>query len=214
MVTVYDVDTQELLKVTAEELKKNQNIKPPEWSAFVKTGAHKEKAPDDKDWWYQRVASVLRKCYIKPVGVERLRTVYGGRKNRGYKPERTRKAGGNIIRKALQQLETAGLIEKCTKGRKITGSGMKLLDNTAYKVHKSKPAKVITPEAKTEKPESKKEDKPQTPGKENSGNVKKEEPKIIRKEEIKETAKTEEKPKDTPKKESPKTEEKKVKDKN
>ena len=41
-------------------------------------------------------------------------------------------AGGNEIRKILQQLEKAGYIEKEKKGgRKITSKGTKFLDNTA-----------------------------------------------------------------------------------
>ena len=69
-----------------------------------------------EDWWYIRAASIMRKLYIYgPVGVGSLRTAYGYRAKIGDKtrPERTRKAGGAIIRKILQQLEhvEAGHVE-------------------------------------------------------------------------------------------------------
>ncbi|GBF36198.1 30S ribosomal protein S19e [Methanofervidicoccus abyssi] len=134
MTTVYDVPPSKLIEKVAKKLKE-MNIDRPEWVDFVKTGAHKERRPHDPDWWYIRCASILRKIYINgPVGVERLRTAYGGRKNRGHKPERFVKASGNIIRKALQALERLDLVTKTKEGRVITPKGQSLLDNTAKEV--------------------------------------------------------------------------------
>jgi small subunit ribosomal protein S19e len=66
------------------------------------------------------------------VGISRLRTYYGGKKRRGYKPAHFRRASGNILRKILQQLEKSGLVEKAKRGRKITSKGQKFLDKVAY----------------------------------------------------------------------------------
>jgi small subunit ribosomal protein S19e len=75
---------------------------------------------------------MLRNSYVNgAVGVSRLRTHYGGKKTRGVRPERKRKAGGSIIRKGLKALETAGLMAKKKKGREITAAGKKLLDAAA-----------------------------------------------------------------------------------
>jgi small subunit ribosomal protein S19e len=64
-----------------------------------------------------------------PVGTESLRTYYGGRKSRGSKPHRHYKAGGKIIRMALQQLEKSKLIATSkTGGRMITPAGQKYLN--------------------------------------------------------------------------------------
>jgi len=86
-------------------------------------------------WWYIRAASILRTLYLRggnPVGVERLRAKYGGRKDRGVKPERFVKGSGHVIRLILQQLESAGLVEKVErKGRRITPQGSSLLDKIA-----------------------------------------------------------------------------------
>ncbi len=91
---------------------------------------------DPENWWYVRCASLLRKIYIKePIGVSRLKTIYGGRQSRGSKPEHFKKGSGSIIRKALQQLENAGLVAKEEKkGRKLTARGRSFLDRVAHKL--------------------------------------------------------------------------------
>ena len=74
----------------------------------------------------------MRKVYIYgPIGLENLRADYGGRKNRGSKPNRATKAGGSGIRKTLQQLETAGLIQTTPPGREMTPKGRKLMQEVA-----------------------------------------------------------------------------------
>ncbi|MGC9346301.1 MAG: 30S ribosomal protein S19e, partial [Candidatus Bathyarchaeales archaeon] len=102
-------------------------------ASIVKTGAHVQRPPQNPDWWYIRCASLLRKIYVHgPIGVERLRAEYGGRKDYGVRPEHAVKAGGAIIRKALQQLETAGFVETFQKrGRRVTKKGRKLLEEMA-----------------------------------------------------------------------------------
>ncbi len=138
MVTARDVDPQELLNALKEELKKMEEIQPPEWSKYVKTGVSRERPPEQEDWWYMRAAAVLRKIYLYgPIGTQRLRRMFGGKKNRGHKPEHFYPGSGSIIRKILQQLESAGLVKtKKKKGRMISPKGQKLLDNTAYKLVK------------------------------------------------------------------------------
>lgn len=138
MVNAKFVPPQLLIDELAKYLKENvEEVKPPEWALYVKTGSHKERVPDDPDWWYKRCASLLRKIYLNgPVGIERLRTAYGGRKNMGTVREHFRKAGGAIIRKALQQLEKAGLVEKTPRGRILTNKGRSLVDKVAAQVFK------------------------------------------------------------------------------
>ncbi|MBN1896728.1 MAG: 30S ribosomal protein S19e [Candidatus Aenigmarchaeota archaeon] len=108
-----------------EKMKTMEEFKPPEWAQFVKTGVHKERVPQQEDWWYIRAAAVLRKVGIEGVvGTQRLRKAYGGRKNLGHKPEHKKKASGSIIRKILQQLEAAGFVAtKKGKGRELTKKG-------------------------------------------------------------------------------------------
>ena len=139
MATIYDVNPGKLIEKLAEELKKIESITAPEWAKFAKTGAGKERPPVEKDWWYTRAASVMRKVYISgPIGVSKLRKKYSAKKNRGHKPERVYVGSGNILRKILQQLEKAELLKYVEKGvhkgRKITSKGEKLLNQAAKNV--------------------------------------------------------------------------------
>ena len=131
MATIYDTNTNKLIEKAANALK-NQ-IKAPEWSKFVKTGRAKERLPIDDDWWYKRAASILRKVYILgPIGTNKLKVKYGGKKNRGSRPEKFYPGSGKIIRTILQQLEKLGYVteekENVHKGRKITAKGKSFLD--------------------------------------------------------------------------------------
>lgn len=127
-----NASTSKLIPVITEELKKMPEIRAPEWAPFVKTGSHKERPPLQRDWWHIRAASVLLSVgKLGPVGVSKLRTKYGGRKNNGYDPEHFVRGSGNIARKILQELEAAGLIEKgqqgVHKGRVISRKGVALV---------------------------------------------------------------------------------------
>ena len=117
----------------AEALKKIPEIQQPEWVELVKTSTHHKRPTTEEDFWYKRTASILRQIYIKGiVGVSRLRTRYGGRKNRGMKPSEFRKGGGKIIRTILQQAEEARLLEKVKdkkSGRQLTEEGKDLLES-------------------------------------------------------------------------------------
>lgn len=134
MRTVYEADPQELIEATAERLEQDyEEVEMPEWAEYVKTGVHRERPPQQQDWWYIRSAAVLRKVYKEgPLGTERLRSMYGGKHRRGHKTEHFAKASGKVIRTVLQQLEEAGLVEKEEgEGRKVTPEGQSLLDGLA-----------------------------------------------------------------------------------
>ncbi|MBT3642909.1 30S ribosomal protein S19e [archaeon] len=131
--TIYAKDPELFIPALADALKKIPEFEAPEWVAFVKTGTSRERPPVDEDFWYIRSASILRQLYIKGVvGVGKLRSRYGSRKDRGGKPDKFKKSGGKIIRVILQQAEEAGLVEKVARlqfGRRLTQSGRDLLDS-------------------------------------------------------------------------------------
>ena len=158
---LYTVDQQKLVLAVAQELK--NHIEMPEWANFVKTGAHRETLPRNADWWYIRAASVLRYCNMKgPVGVSKLRTRYGGRKNRGMAPDKFALASGKVIRVILQQLEAAELLKQDIvgnhKGRVATPAGAALLVKAAKTIVVEAPAKAA-PKKAAKKAESKTEEK-------------------------------------------------------
>jgi small subunit ribosomal protein S19e len=138
MNTVYELNSQEYNLKLAEALKCVPEFVAPEWIVFAKSGASKARPIDDVDFWHKRAASILRQIYKKKiVGVSRLRTKYGSKKNRGYRPEEFRRASGKIIRTILQQSDKAGFTEiapdvkgvRAKKpGRQLTASGKEFLE--------------------------------------------------------------------------------------
>jgi len=136
MVKAYEVPANLLIARLARYLKDEGIVKPPEWTKYVKTGAHASRVPQDKDWWYTRCASLLRKIYMHgPIGLSDLESEYGGRQRRGSRPSHHRDAGGAIIRNALHQLEDAGYVSKIDKkGRVLTSKGMEVVDRYAKEV--------------------------------------------------------------------------------
>jgi len=141
MTTVYDVPADLLINQVAKDLNENNDkISSPEWTSLVKTGVHKERKPENVDWWYVRCASILRRIYIDgPVGINSLRTFYGGKKDRGVTPETFRKGSGAIVRGALHQLEDAGYIQKVDAERIVTPEGKSFLDKTSGDIIKDIP---------------------------------------------------------------------------
>ncbi len=131
------VSQTDLVLQASQELK--DKITMPEWAKLVKTGSHRETLPKNPDWWYIRAASMLRVINTQgPVGVGKLRVRYGGRKNRGVRPDAFALASGKVIRAILQELEKAELIKQgqvgTHKGRVITPSGVALLAKAAKEV--------------------------------------------------------------------------------
>lgn len=139
MTTPHDVPASKFIDRLAKYIKENiEEVQPPQWAAFAKTGSHVEKQPQNSDWWYTRSASVLRKVYVHgPIGLERLKSDYGGRKGFSVKPNHASKAGGSNIRKILQQLEAAGLVQTTRpQGRRMSPKGRKLLQEVSQDLHK------------------------------------------------------------------------------
>jgi small subunit ribosomal protein S19e len=176
-----NVSKQELIIALSKELK--VMIKKPEWAELVKTGVFKERPPVDSDWWYMRAASMLLKIQkLEPVGVSKLRTKYGGRKNMGVAPEHFFKGSGKIIRTIFQQLEIAGLLKQekkgVHKGRALTGKAMSLIAGVSRKLEKPRQKlvekKIEEKKEATESKDSELSAKQKEPKKEE---IKKEEPK-------------------------------------
>jgi small subunit ribosomal protein S19e len=138
MVTLYDVPVGDLLQAVAAKLE--DRLEEPDWLEFAKTGESRELPPQQDDFWYVRGASLLRKVATNgPIGVERLSTEYGGRKQGStrYRVAAEHRSDGSkkIIRTLLQQLEEEDLVTTAEgEGRRITPAGRSLLDETAGEV--------------------------------------------------------------------------------
>src|SRR3989442_6011338 len=136
MTTAYDVPPVLLIERLKEKLQAEGKIKPPEWAAFARTGVNTEKAPVQKDWWYRRVAAVLRKVYSHgPVGTSRLAAEFGGRRGDGSAPYHPRRGPRAGAREALPQLEAGGLpTETDKKGRSINAQRGQLVESPPHDI--------------------------------------------------------------------------------
>jgi len=140
--TVYDVASNLFVERLASELRETvEQLKPPAWVGRAKASLHAEAPPVSEDWWYIRASSVMRKLYVHgPSGVSHLAAAYGGRLSRGPASERAWAGGRSSIRKILQQLESAGLVEKQRKeGRALTGKGRAIMDQLASSIVRAGP---------------------------------------------------------------------------
>uniref|UniRef100_A0A7S0DUU9 40S ribosomal protein S19 n=1 Tax=Hanusia phi TaxID=3032 RepID=A0A7S0DUU9_9CRYP len=123
-------------------LKKQDKIKLPEKLDLIKTGPMKELAPYNDNWFYVRCAALARRLYVRQgTGVGGFSKVFGGKKRRGTLPGHFTRASRGVIRKALQQLEKIGVLEKMPEkdgGRRITQQARGDLDRIAIEIYASK----------------------------------------------------------------------------
>ncbi len=139
-ITPREIPAQLFIESLASRLKSMDEFKMPKWAKFVKTGSAKKRPPERDDWWYIRAASILRTLYVRGVvGVSRLRTKYGSKKERGHELEKFYKASGKIIRTILQQATKVGFVEHIKEkriGRRLTKKGKEFLEALAAEFKK------------------------------------------------------------------------------
>jgi len=131
-----------LIEELAVRLSTVDSISAPEWASFVKTGTHRERPPDQDNWWTIRSAAVLRKVGFKgPIGVNHMSQEFGGPRDRGVKPNRAAAGSRSIARTILQQLTEAGYIVSSlnpagtvNSGKILSPAGHKLLNDVAHSV--------------------------------------------------------------------------------
>ncbi|KAG8686779.1 40S ribosomal protein S19 [Ceratobasidium sp. 395] len=133
---VRDISADAFIVAYSSHLKRSGKLEVPIWVDLVKTGAYKEQAPYDPDWYYVRAAAVARHIYLrKHVGVGALAKLHGGRNRRGNRPSHHADASTNIQRKICQSLEKIGVLEHAPDGgRRISQDGQRDLDRIATAV--------------------------------------------------------------------------------
>jgi len=56
----------------AKELE--EKFEAPEWTEYAKTGSHKERPPQQENWYHIRSAAILRKIYMDgPLGTSKTK---------------------------------------------------------------------------------------------------------------------------------------------
>ncbi len=137
MANVYDVKASDVVKLASERLK--AQLKKPAYVDYVKSGANKERVPQDPDFYFVRAASIMRQVYLNgPIGVSKLRVRYGSRQEHVVHRRHHVKSGGSVIRDALQGLEKLGYVKQATTGRKgriITPAGQAFMDKIAKELN-------------------------------------------------------------------------------
>jgi small subunit ribosomal protein S19e len=135
MVNVREVPADLLIGKLTEDFSKMKKIEVPVWTEFLKSGVHREKSWMQEDWYYRRLASTLRKVYLRGnIGIQRLSEEYGGRKDNGSKPYHPAAGSRSIVRHILNQLQTLGLVEKKETGRSVSPKGMAMLQKASHTV--------------------------------------------------------------------------------
>jgi len=131
MANIFEADAQKLIDSAALKLKES-GIPKPEYIAYVKTGAAKERVPQDENFWYIRCASILRQVYLNgPIGISKLRTKYGTNRVHVVRRHHHYRSGGSIIKDAFDALEKKGYVKTTKQGRVITSAGRSFLDKVS-----------------------------------------------------------------------------------
>lgn len=148
------ISAEAFITAYASHLKRSGKLEVPTWVDIVKTGAYKELAPYDPDWYYVRAgaftlqnlslvshadltaAAVARHIYLrKDVGIGALAKLHGGRNRRGNRPSHHGDASCSVQRKICQSLEKIGVLEQGPNGgRRISQDGQRDLDRIATAV--------------------------------------------------------------------------------
>ena len=127
-----------LIERITEIFKKDERIKVPDWTRYLKAGVHREKKWETTDWFYRRLASTLRKISVYgPIGISRLSSEYGGRVDAGSKRYHPGNGSRFIIRHTIKTLEELGYVKTEKRGRSLTPQGTSLVEKTSKELMKS-----------------------------------------------------------------------------
>lgn len=138
--TVKDVPADKFVMALAAHFKKNDKFQVPVWADVVKTGAHKELAPINPDWYFVRAAAIARRVYVNGGSVGRFCRVFGGKKRNGSQKSHFHKCAKGISRNILKQLEEVNLVAQSEEGgRRITSAGQRELDTVAAQIEVKTP---------------------------------------------------------------------------
>ena len=143
---------EDFIAAYSSHLKRSGKLEIPNWVDIVKTGAYKELAPYDPDWYYVRAAALARHIYLrKHVGIGALAKLHGGKNRRGSRPSHHGDASGAVQRNVCQSLQKIGVLELHPDGgRKISQDGVRDLDRIATSVWEAQSAAAEEEESEEE----------------------------------------------------------------
>ncbi|ADM12650.1 40S ribosomal protein S19 [Encephalitozoon intestinalis ATCC 50506] len=111
MEEIYDVRPEKFNEALKSYLKSTNKVVPIKDHDIMKTGEGREQAPIDEDWYFTRMASIVRQISIRgTVTPEYLANKYGSSKNRGCRPSKYVGAYPEIGISVLENLKNMGWI--------------------------------------------------------------------------------------------------------
>lgn len=136
MEQVYRTPAVPLLNAIVDVLKTNESITLPQNYDLIKTGFGRQYSPDSPDWFYTRMAAIVRQAMCKGrVSLKGLAFRYGNRKNRGVRPSCFAKASNFVNGSAIAELEKIGWINFADKDNILTESAKEVLGDIIEKIN-------------------------------------------------------------------------------
>lgn len=136
MDAVFQVQPVPLVKAIAEALKQNDQVELPKNHDLIKSGHGRQYSPEDADWFYVRMASIVRQTMCKgKVSLKGLAFRYGNRKNRGVRPTKFAMSSNFVNGSAIDQLKKIGWINYAQKDNILTEKAKIVLKEIIEKIN-------------------------------------------------------------------------------
>lgn len=135
MEQVYRVKATPLIEAIKETLKAKTDITLPENSDLIKTSHGKEFSPEDPNWFFVRMASIVRTVMCKgSVSLKTLGRKHSCRKNGGVRPSRHARASSFVNESAVEQLVKIGWFNFQSKKDILTAPAKEILGEIIEKI--------------------------------------------------------------------------------
>lgn len=136
MEQAYRIKAAPLIEAIKETLKNNGNITLPKDSDLIKTSHGKQYTPEDSNWFYTRMAAIVRTAMCKgTVSLKSLERKYSCRKNAGVRPSRYAKGSNFVIESAIEQLIKIQWFNFANKKDILTSSAKETLSEIMEKIN-------------------------------------------------------------------------------
>ncbi|KAI5170372.1 small subunit ribosomal protein S19e [Pancytospora epiphaga] len=135
MEQVFRVRATPLLQAIEDILKNNEKINLPKDHDLIKTGSGRQFSPEQSDWFYKRMAAIVRQAMCKGrVSLTGLGYRYGNRKNRGVRPSGFARGSNFVNGAAIAELEKIGWFSFSNKDDILTSEAKAVLGDIVAKV--------------------------------------------------------------------------------
>ena len=136
MEQAYRVKAAPLMEAIKETLKTKNEIKLPENHDLIKTSHGKQYSPEDSNWFYIRMASIVRTAMCKgTISLKSLSRKHSCRKNGGVRPTRYAKASDFVNASAVEELIKIGWFNFQSKKDILTSNAKEVLGEIIEKIN-------------------------------------------------------------------------------